>query len=91
MYGGIDYVQQYTNGATRGDFQVGSTFKPFVFTSAVQNGSTTQDGRPITPNTQYDGTNERPVQGWSGGATPRRTRTRSRTARSPSPRPPTSR
>ncbi|MGW4562349.1 transglycosylase domain-containing protein [Streptomyces sp. NPDC004561] len=67
MYGGIDYVKQYTNGATRGDFQVGSTFKPFVFTSAVQNGSTTQDGRTITPNTQYDGTNERPVQGWSGG------------------------
>ncbi|KUN01547.1 penicillin-binding protein [Streptomyces yokosukanensis] len=66
MYGGIDYVKQYTNGATRGDFQVGSTFKPFVFTSAVQNGSTTQDGRTITPNTTYDGTNERPVQGWSG-------------------------
>nr|WP_244189790.1 transglycosylase domain-containing protein [Streptomyces incarnatus] len=68
MYGGIDYVKQYTNGATRGDFQVGSTFKPFVFTSAVQNGSTTQDGRTITPNTMYDGTNERPVQGWNGGA-----------------------
>jgi membrane peptidoglycan carboxypeptidase len=67
MYGGIDYVKQYTNGATRGDFQVGSTFKPFVFTSAVENGSTTQDGRPITPNTYYDGTDKRPVQGWSGG------------------------
>ncbi|MGV4986653.1 transglycosylase domain-containing protein [Streptomyces sp. NRAIS4] len=68
MYGGIDYVKQYTNGATRGDFQVGSTFKPFVFTSAVENGSTTQDGRTITPNTVYDGTNERPVEGWSGGS-----------------------
>ncbi|MFE0515880.1 transglycosylase domain-containing protein [Streptomyces sp. NPDC058964] len=68
MYGGVDYVKQYTNGATRGDFQVGSTFKPFVFTSAVQNGSTTQDGQTITPNTYYDGTNQRPVQGWSGGA-----------------------
>ncbi|WP_225831784.1 transglycosylase domain-containing protein [Streptomyces sp. NK08204] len=68
MYGGIDYVKQYTNGATRGDFQVGSTFKPFVFTSAVQNGSTTQDGRPITPNTYYDGTNQRPVEGWPGGS-----------------------
>jgi membrane peptidoglycan carboxypeptidase len=68
MYGGIDYVKQYTNNATRGDFQVGSTFKPFVFTAAVENGSTTQDGRPITPNTIYDGTNERPVQGWSGGS-----------------------
>ncbi|WP_324784093.1 transglycosylase domain-containing protein [Streptomyces sp. H51] len=67
MYGGIDYVKQYTNGATRGDFQVGSTFKPFVFTSAVQNESETQGGAPITPNTYYDGTNRRPVEGWSGG------------------------
>ncbi|WP_225078602.1 transglycosylase domain-containing protein [Streptomyces sp. CoT10] len=70
MYGGIDYVKQYTNNATRRDFQVGSTFKPFVFTSAVQNGSATQDGRTITPNTYYDGTNKRPVQGWSGSYAP---------------------
>ncbi|MEU1150059.1 transglycosylase domain-containing protein [Streptomyces sp. NPDC005901] len=68
MYGGIDYTKQYVNNATRRDYQVGSTFKPFVFTSAVQNGSVTQDGRPITPNTVYDGTNKRPVQGWSGGS-----------------------
>ncbi|WP_237305351.1 transglycosylase domain-containing protein [Streptomyces sp. SAT1] len=67
MYGGIDYVKQYTNNATRRDFQVGSTFKPFVLTSAVQNESTTQDSRTITPNTLYDGTNKRPVQGWNGG------------------------
>ncbi|MEU3779894.1 transglycosylase domain-containing protein [Streptomyces sp900129855] len=67
LYGGIDYVKQYTNNATRRDFQVGSTFKPFVFASAVQNDSTTQDNRRITPNTIYDGTNKRPVQGWSGG------------------------
>jgi membrane peptidoglycan carboxypeptidase len=67
MYGGIDYVKQYTNNATRGDFQVGSTFKPFVFTSAVQNHSETQDGRVITPYTIYDGTNKRPVEGWDGG------------------------
>ncbi|MFE6283191.1 transglycosylase domain-containing protein [Streptomyces sp. NPDC057877] len=68
LYGGIDYVKQYTNGATRRDFQVGSTFKPFVFASAVQNAASTQDGRIITPNTLYDGTSERPVQGWSGGS-----------------------
>ncbi|PWG10002.1 penicillin-binding protein [Streptomyces sp. V2] len=68
MYGGIDYVKQYTNNATRQDFQVGSTFKPFVFTSAVDNKSETQDGRLITPNTVYDGNNKRPVQGWSGGS-----------------------
>ncbi|MEU6808315.1 transglycosylase domain-containing protein [Streptomyces sp. NPDC046831] len=67
MYGGVDYVKQYTNNATRRDFQVGSTFKPFVFTAAVEHGSSTQDGRPITPNTYYDGTNARPVQGWDGG------------------------
>ncbi|MER5537923.1 transglycosylase domain-containing protein [Streptomyces mirabilis] len=68
MYGGIDYTKQYVNNATRRDYQVGSTFKPFVFTSAVQNGSQTQDGRTITPNTVYDGTNKRPVRGWNGGS-----------------------
>ncbi|MFD8568263.1 transglycosylase domain-containing protein [Streptomyces sp. NPDC059639] len=67
MYGGVDYTKQYVNNATRRDYQVGSTFKPFVFTSAVENGSTTQDGRTITPNTIYDGTDKRPVQGWDGG------------------------
>ncbi|WP_328771276.1 transglycosylase domain-containing protein [Streptomyces sp. NBC_00286] len=67
MYGGIDYTKQYVNNATRRDYQVGSTFKPFVFTAAVQHGSTTQDGRLITPNTIYDGTSERPVEGWQGG------------------------
>jgi membrane peptidoglycan carboxypeptidase len=66
MYGGIDYVKQYTNNATRGDFQVGSTFKPFVFTSALENESSTQDGRTITPNTIYSGESERPVEGWNG-------------------------
>ncbi|EME97341.1 glycosyl transferase family protein, partial [Streptomyces mobaraensis NBRC 13819 = DSM 40847] len=66
LYGGIDYTRQYVNNATRRDYQVGSTFKPFVFTSAVQNDSTTQQGRPITPFTVYDGTNKRPVQGPDG-------------------------
>ncbi|MEU6390672.1 transglycosylase domain-containing protein [Streptomyces sp. NPDC046939] len=67
LYGGIDYTKQYVNNATRRDYQVGSAFKPFVFTSATQNGATTQDGRAITPDTEYDGTNKRPVQGWKGG------------------------
>nr|WP_223771772.1 transglycosylase domain-containing protein [Streptomyces huiliensis] len=66
LYGGIDYTRQYVNNATRRDYQVGSTFKPFVFTSAVQNDSTTQQGRAITPFTVYDGTNKRPVQGSDG-------------------------
>ncbi|WP_030250209.1 transglycosylase domain-containing protein [Streptomyces violens] len=59
MYGGIDYAQQFVNGATRADYQVGSTFKPFVFASAVANHATTQDGQTITPQTVYDGTNKR--------------------------------
>ncbi|MFI1941683.1 transglycosylase domain-containing protein [Streptomyces purpureus] len=67
LYGGVDYTRQYVNNATRRDYQVGSTFKPFVLAAALENGSTTQDGRRITPNTVYDGANKRPVEGWHGG------------------------
>ncbi|MFG2340302.1 transglycosylase domain-containing protein [Streptomyces yangpuensis] len=63
MYGGVDYTRQYVNNATRHDYQVASTFKPFVFASAVENGSRTQDGRRITPHTLYNGDNKRPVVG----------------------------
>ncbi|MFJ6634137.1 transglycosylase domain-containing protein [Streptomyces sp. NPDC091376] len=66
MYGGIDYTKQYVNNATRRDYQVGSTFKPFVLAAAVENGSMTQDGRRITPNTLYDGSDRREVQGRYG-------------------------
>ncbi|MFF4177052.1 transglycosylase domain-containing protein [Streptomyces sp. NPDC001750] len=66
MYGGFDYTKQYVNNATRRDYQVGSTFKPFVFASAVANDSTTQGGRRITPATIYDGTTKRMVQGRNG-------------------------
>ncbi|MDT9681246.1 transglycosylase domain-containing protein [Streptomyces sp. TRM76323] len=68
LYGGVDYTRQYVNNATRRDYQVGSTFKPFVLASAVAHGATTQHGEPITPNTVYDGTNKRPVEGWTGKA-----------------------
>ncbi|MEU9761170.1 transglycosylase domain-containing protein [Streptomyces sp. NPDC047987] len=66
MYGGVDYTKQYVNNATRRDYQVGSTFKPFVFASAVANDSTTRGGHRITPATIYDGTTERMVQGPNG-------------------------
>ncbi|UYQ62325.1 transglycosylase domain-containing protein [Streptomyces peucetius] len=66
MYGGIDYTKQYVNNATRRDYQVGSTFKPFVFASAVENHSLTQERRPISPNAIYVGDSKRPVQGWDG-------------------------
>ncbi|WP_327252936.1 transglycosylase domain-containing protein [Streptomyces sp. NBC_01244] len=63
LYGGIDYTKQYVNNATRHDYQVASTFKPFVFAAAVQNNSRTQGGRLITPYTIYNGDNKRPVVG----------------------------
>ncbi|MER6618423.1 transglycosylase domain-containing protein [Streptomyces xantholiticus] len=66
MYGGIDYTRQYVNNATRRDYQVGSTFKPFVFASAIEHHSLTQEGRPIAPNAIYVGDSKRPVQGWNG-------------------------
>ncbi|GAA3303383.1 hypothetical protein GCM10020295_51850 [Streptomyces cinereospinus] len=90
MYGGIDYVKQYTNGATRRDFQVGSTFKPFVFTAAVENASTTQNGSPITPPTPTTTAPTSAPCRAGAAATRRRTRTRCRTATSPSAKPPTS-
>ncbi|MFE7410067.1 transglycosylase domain-containing protein [Streptomyces laurentii] len=66
LYGGIDYTRQYVNNATRRDYQVGSTFKPFVLATALQHEARTQDGEPITPNTLYNGDNKRPVRGWTG-------------------------
>ncbi|MEV0778595.1 transglycosylase domain-containing protein [Streptomyces sp. NPDC050428] len=66
MYGGVDYTRQFVNNATRRDYQVGSTFKPFVFAAAVENDAQTQDGEQITPSTEYDGTNKRMVEGPNG-------------------------
>ncbi|MBA4861140.1 penicillin-binding protein [Streptomyces sp. PSKA54] len=61
LYGGQDYTKHYLNNATRRDYQVASTFKPLILAAALENGSETQDGRPITASTVYDGTSERPV------------------------------
>ncbi|MEU9355091.1 transglycosylase domain-containing protein [Streptomyces griseoloalbus] len=61
MYGGVDYVKHYTNNATRDDYQPASTFKPVILAAAVDQDAETQDGVPITADTIYDGTSERPV------------------------------
>lgn len=66
LYGGVDYTKQYVSSATNETYQPGSTFKPVLFASAVQNGSQTQDGETITPNTVYDGSNKREVIGPDG-------------------------
>ncbi|MFF3483616.1 transglycosylase domain-containing protein [Streptomyces sp. NPDC002701] len=61
MYGGVDYVKHYMNNATRRDYQPASTFKPLILAAALEKEATTQDGRPITASTVYDGTSKRPV------------------------------
>ncbi|MBQ1100749.1 penicillin-binding protein [Streptomyces sp. b94] len=61
MYGGVDYLKHFTNNATRDDYQPASTFKPVILAAAVEQDAETQDGVPITANTIYDGTSERPV------------------------------
>lgn len=69
-YGGPDYGVQQFNDATRTDYQVGSTFKAFDLAAGLANHATTQDGLPITPNTYYDGTSRRQVQGLPPGVAP---------------------
>ncbi|MER6076329.1 transglycosylase domain-containing protein [Streptomyces sp. NPDC001817] len=68
LYGGADALRQHVNGATERDYQVASLFKPFVLAAALDNSSRTQSGEPITPNTVYDGTSRRPVQGLPYGS-----------------------
>ncbi|MBB1243596.1 penicillin-binding protein [Streptomyces durbertensis] len=69
MYGGLDYVKQFVNNATRRDYQAASTFKPFVYAAAMENGSSTRGGQRIGPYTTYDGTSRRPVVGRDGQQT----------------------
>ncbi|MEU2538749.1 transglycosylase domain-containing protein [Streptomyces iakyrus] len=61
MYGGEDYFKHYMNNATRADYQPASTFKPVILAAALEEQAKTQDGKPITAGTIYDGTSKRPV------------------------------
>ncbi|ANS67647.1 penicillin-binding protein [Streptomyces lincolnensis] len=61
MYGGKNYLDHYLNNATRTDYQPASTFKPVILAAALEEKAETQDGKPITANTIYDGTSKRQV------------------------------
>jgi membrane peptidoglycan carboxypeptidase len=61
LYGGVDYFKHYINNATRRDYQPASTFKPVILAAALNSNAETQDGKPITANTIYDGTSGRDV------------------------------
>ncbi|KOX02101.1 transglycosylase domain-containing protein [Streptomyces sp. NRRL B-3648] len=61
LYGGQDYYKHYFDNATRRDYQPASTFKPVILAAALEQNATTQDGKPITADTVYDGTSRRQV------------------------------
>ncbi|MEV2212976.1 transglycosylase domain-containing protein [Streptomyces sp. NPDC050997] len=63
LYGGVDYFEHYRSNATRPDYQPASTFKPVILAAALEDGAVTQDDKPITTNTIYDGTSKRAVKG----------------------------
>ncbi|MFK0238375.1 transglycosylase domain-containing protein [Streptomyces vinaceus] len=69
LYGGPDYLKQFVNDATRRDVQAGSTLKPLVLASALQNHAKDSHGREITPASRYDGNNGARVErsGYSPG------------------------
>jgi len=59
LYGGADFVKQEYNDAIRRDIQAGSTFKLFVLAAALRNGGA--DGKPIGPDSLYNGDNRIPI------------------------------
>ncbi|MFF8773399.1 transglycosylase domain-containing protein [Kitasatospora sp. NPDC015120] len=67
VYGGPDYAKQPYNDALRQDNQIGSTFKPVDLAAGLTSNHSNGDGLPITTETRYDGTSERPV---TDGPTP---------------------
>ncbi|GHJ35377.1 penicillin-binding protein [Streptomyces sp. TS71-3] len=70
LYGGRGLTDHWTSNATRTDYQPASTFKPVILAAAFNDDAETQDGRPITADTLYDGTNRRRVVGGHGFAPP---------------------
>ncbi len=55
IYGGAGYEHgEFNNNADTAGVPVGSTFKPFVLTAAMQYGTNHSDGKPLTPDSKYN-------------------------------------
>ncbi|MEV6972417.1 transglycosylase domain-containing protein [Kitasatospora sp. NPDC093806] len=67
VHGGPDYAKQPYNDVLRQDNQIGSTFKPIDLAAGLTSTHSSGDGHPISTETRYDGTSERPV---TDGPTP---------------------
>ncbi|WP_126640277.1 transglycosylase domain-containing protein [Embleya hyalina] len=61
LYGGPDFIQQEYNDAVRRDIQAGSTFKLFVLAAALRDGGG-KDGKPIGPDSIYNGDSKIPIK-----------------------------
>ncbi|MFI6942014.1 transglycosylase domain-containing protein [Streptomyces sp. NPDC050418] len=66
MYGGEDYLKHTTSNALRYDYQPGSTFKPVILASALENEAVNEDDEPITPKTIYNGDSETKIEFGNG-------------------------
>ncbi|MBB1255753.1 penicillin-binding protein [Streptomyces sp. OF3] len=58
VYGGAGFDKgHFFNNADSSGVQVGSTWKPFVLAAAMEHGTVQSEGRPITPESKYNGDN----------------------------------
>ncbi|MFW6692596.1 transglycosylase domain-containing protein [Streptomyces sp. MAR4 CNX-425] len=71
LYGGAGFDKDhFTNNADTLGVPVGSTWKPFVLASAFENGTYLSDGRPISPESKYNGNNNIIIRNQNGDPMP---------------------
>ena len=67
IYGGAGYENgEFNNNADTQGVPVGSTFKPFVLTAAMEYGTNASNGSPITPQSKYNSNDELVIKDHDG-------------------------